>query len=189
MEELKKVFIRLMLFVAFFMTILHFSNQLIAQYYVGLGKEQLKKDAYVLGSILEEENCLSMDVLGDTSRLEDFVNGTLRTSETSIFKYNIDITSSNKVVNNPLLESDAFVGIHSPKCAISIEPQYTSYTTCPQKGHVVTATLSMVVYPPTLFENLIDHSDEFAVKYRRMKYEISQDVKVLGFKYYKGKGD
>lgn len=184
MDLIKSVTIKIAIFVAFitsFITACHF----VCEFYViSQGREQLKQDAYILGSILEEENCLDLS-LGANSRYKYFVDNILRSTEGDVFKYDIEVSPTGIVSNNSELGNDDWSGEDNENNPIKVSS--CSYVDCVQRGGIVRATLTMDVYCPTLMSAFIG-DDEFSKKYNRMHREISQDIEVIGMKYYKGKG-
>lgn len=186
MELLRGIVLKI-LFVSAFLTftvmVVHNVCEIIV---VSQAREQLKKDAYILGSILEEENCLSTD-LGGESRFKYYVDSVLRSSETDTFKYDIEVSSTGSITNNRELGGDSWSGVDNDRSPIKIDEEFTSYVSCPQRGEVVRATLTMNVYTPSIMSMFVDEDDPYAANNSRMKKTISQEVEVLGMKFYKGK--
>lgn len=183
--SLKDLTLKIFMFLAFFTMTVMAAFKIAQWIQIGQGKEILEQDAHILSSILEEENCLSNDVINGESRYMNFVNNTLRNSETDIFKYDISVGSDGSVRENPELLGDSWSGIDDDSNPLKVS--YVSYVTCLQRDSIVTATLTMRVYTPTLFSAFVEMDDPFAAKYHRMRYDISQPVEVIGTKFYKGK--
>lgn len=151
---------------------------------ISKGRDLLDRDAYLLQQILEDENCLSADVIGGESQYSRFVNDVLRNSETDVFKYDIEVAGSGRIKANSALGNNGWSGINDAGNPLRVD--YTSYTTAPQRGEIVTASLTMTVYSPALTgRNYAD--DTFSRTNKRIRTEITKEIKVIGRKYYKGK--
>lgn len=181
---LKKIVIRIMIFTAFLGTVIFAMEQLHSFVNYSKGREVLDRDAYLLQQILEDENCLSNDVIGTNSQYAKFVNEVLRQSETDIFKYDIQVSSGGQVKANDKLGNNGWRGITDSENPLQVE--YTSYADAPQRGSVITATLTLNVYSPAI-TNIVKPEDEYSKVNHRILTKITKEVKVIGRKYYKGK--
>lgn len=183
MSFIKKFVITILAMMVFTLPTVYATNMVIYGIMIYQGHEALKQDAQILSSILEQENCLSLDEIEGTSRYARYVNETLRASENDFLKYNIEV-KNNKIQNNLKLGADSFSKSDDEDSPLQVSS--TSYTTCPNRGDVVTASLTLYVYGPTVFKKL-EGPDKFCKQNHRMKHEITQKVEVIGMKKYKGK--
>lgn len=148
-------------------------------------RQLLSQDIHILSLILEDENCLDNTVIGGQSSYMNFVEGTLRKSETDYFKYDVSVSRTGSVTNNSALGTTAFSGVNSNRNPLQV--QYTDYTTCCQRGDTIEASLTINVYTPVFFKNKSSTDDSFSRDNNRKLTQETMTIKVRGNKFYKGR--